>query len=86
MESRTHGIILVTMEEDGRRKWASNKAKYGLSDEVLTKELRWILHAEEDERFFKRWFCFWFIETTKSKPKVTAYEITEIQKVQRKLH
>ena len=51
MESLAHGIILVKTKEDGRKLWTSNKAKYSLTNEVLTKELRWILHAKEDEQF-----------------------------------
>ena len=86
MKSRTHGSILVKTEKDGRKLWGPNKAKYDLKDVVLTKELRWILHAEEDKRFVKGWFCFQYIEPTKSNLKVTANTITEIQKVQRKLH
>jgi len=84
MESRTHGMILVT-EEDGSWLIAPNKAKYDRNDEVLKKELRF-LHVEEDERFVKGWFCFRFIGPTKSNPKVKASKITEIQKVQRILH
>ena len=57
MESRTHGIILVTTKKDGRSLWKPNKAKYDRKDKVLEKELRF-LHAEEDERFVKGWFCF----------------------------
>ena len=53
MESRTHGIILVKTKEDGWKVWAPNNTKYDLIDEVLTKELRWILHTDEDERFVK---------------------------------
>ena len=51
----------------------------------MKKELRF-LHAEEDERFVKGWFCFRFIEPTKSNPMATASKTTEIQKVQQKLH
>ena len=86
MESRTHGIMLVTTEKDGRKSWASNKAKYGHKDAVMGKELRWILHAEEDERFVKGCFCFRFIESTKPNPRATANKVMEIQKVQQKLH
>ena len=64
MKSRTHGSILVKTEKDGRKLWGPNKAKYDLKDVVLTKELRWILHAEEDKRFVKGWFCFQYIEPT----------------------
>mmetsp|Transcript_21889 Transcript_21889/g.22215 ORF Transcript_21889/g.22215 Transcript_21889/m.22215 type:complete len:95 (-) Transcript_21889:104-388(-) len=81
MESRTHGMILVT-EEDGSWLITRNKAKYDRNDEVLEKELGF-LHEEEDERFVKGWFCFQFIEPTKSNPMATASEITEIQTVQR---
>ena len=85
MESRTHGIILVTTKKDRRELWKPNKAKYDRKDKVLKKELRF-LHAAEDERFVKGWFCFRFIVPTKSNPMATASGITEIQKVQRKLH
>ena len=63
----------------------AKQSKYDRTDKVLTKELRF-LHAEEDERFVKGWFCFQFIGPTKSNPKVKASKITEIQKVQRILH
>ena len=51
MEPHTHRVILIKTKEDGRKLWTSNKAKYSLTNEVLTKELRWILHAKEDEQF-----------------------------------
>mmetsp|Transcript_42551 Transcript_42551/g.47370 ORF Transcript_42551/g.47370 Transcript_42551/m.47370 type:complete len:155 (+) Transcript_42551:125-589(+) len=82
MESRTHRIILVTTKKDGRELWKPNKARNDHKDKVLKKELRF-LHAEEDEQFVKGWFCFQFIEPTKSNPMATASEITEIQTVQR---
>ena len=55
-----------------------NEAKYDLNDRVMREEYRWILHAEEDERFVKGWFCFQSVEPTRSNPKVTVNEITEI--------
>merc|ERR1712238_506281 len=79
-------------KETGGRSWGPSKAKYDRKDKILLKEYRWILHAEEDERFVKGWFCVRFIEPTISIPKVVANEITAIQKLklqiklQQKLH
>mmetsp|Transcript_2805 Transcript_2805/g.3253 ORF Transcript_2805/g.3253 Transcript_2805/m.3253 type:complete len:142 (-) Transcript_2805:234-659(-) len=54
MESRTHGIILVKTEEDGRKLWAPNKAKYNLKDELLTNKLKWILHTPNKNTEIKK--------------------------------
>jgi len=86
MESRTHGIILVMTNKDGWLLLWPNKEKYNFKDAVLGKEQRWILQAQEDERFVKGYFCFRFIESTKPSPRVTVNKITKIQKVQQKLH
>ena len=54
----------------------------------MIREFRNILQEEEDERFVKRWLCFWFFEPTRSNQKEKREESkkTEIKKVQYKLH
>ena len=84
MESRIHGIIIVKTEENRQGIIAPNKAKYNPTIKVTRKKYRWILHAEEDERFVKRRFCFHFIKPTKLNPKMKkkASKKTEITKAQ----
>jgi len=82
MMSRTHGIILVWIEENGVR-IAPNKEKFDRNDKVMNKEYRKIFQAEEDEQFVKGWFYFKFSEQTKSKSKKKRQAN---EKLQRKLY
>ena len=50
-------LYLYKIKENGCILFAPNKAKHNLTDEVMGKKRRWILHTEEYERFFKGWFC-----------------------------
>ena len=58
MDLCTHRLILLKAEEDGSWVIAPNKAKYKSNDKVRIMEYRYIVHAEEDARYVKRWFCF----------------------------
>ena len=77
---RTYRIKLVKTEENGQGLIVPIKAKYNPNHKVMAKEYTWILHVEEDEWFVNGWFCFQFIEPTKSNPKVKrkASKKTEI--------
>ena len=52
-ESHTHGLILVQIKETGHILFTQNEAKYNYNNGVMKKELRRILHEQDNEQFFK---------------------------------